>query len=81
MTCYELQPGPQGATVLDVTANGVLTFGISPVIFHPGPINVYMARAPSGNVLDFDGKGNHWFKVYGDTPTFTESGMVWPSDG
>lgn len=81
MTCYELQSGAQGATVLDVTAGGTLTFGISPNIYHPGPVNVYMARAPSGNVLNFDGKGNVWFKVYSDAPSITSNGLTWPSDG
>lgn len=74
-------PGPQNATVLDVTAGGTLTFGISPNIYHPGPVNVYMAKAPSGDVLDFDGKGTHWFKVYGDKPAFGPSGMIFPSQG
>jgi hypothetical protein len=80
MTCYQLAPGAQGASVLDVTAGGKLTFGIAPNIYHPGPVNVYMARAPNG-ATSFDGKGNVWFKVYGDAPTVTSSALTWPSDG
>ncbi|KEY65695.1 hypothetical protein S7711_07523 [Stachybotrys chartarum IBT 7711] len=80
MTCYQLSPGASGATVLDVTAGGRLTFEIAPNIYHPGPVNVYMARAP-GSVVDFDGKGQVWFKVYSDRPTVTSSSLQWPSDG
>lgn len=80
MTCYELASGPQGAGVLDVTAGGQITFTISPNIYHPGPVNVYMAKAPSGNVLNFDGKGNVWFKVYEDRPEFVSYGLKFPSE-
>lgn len=80
MTCYQLAPGSEGATVLDVTAGGVVTFGIAPNIYHPGPVNVYMAKAP-GSVADFDGKGNVWFKIYNDGPTLTSGALTWPSNG
>lgn len=32
-------------------------------IRHPGPFTVYMSKAPTGNVKDYDGSGD-WFKVY-----------------
>lgn len=80
MTCYQLADGSEGATVLDVTAGGTVTFDISPDIYHPGPVNVYMAKAPS-SVTDFDGKGDVFFKIYNDGPTVGSSGLVWPSDG
>lgn len=80
MTCYQLAAGAQGATVLDVTAGKTVTFGINPNIYHPGPVNVYMAKAP-GSVTDFDGKGNVWFKIYNDKPTVGGSSLSWPSDG
>ncbi|KAL8306381.1 hypothetical protein RB597_003091 [Gaeumannomyces tritici] len=31
-------------------------------VFHPGPITIYMSKAP-GDVRDYDGSGD-WFKVY-----------------
>ena len=32
-------------------------------IFHPGPLGVYLSRAPTGNVLEYDGSGE-WFRIY-----------------
>lgn len=80
MTCYQLAAGAEGATVLDVTAGGKVTFGIAPNIYHPGPVNVYMAKA-SGSVTDFDGKGNVWFKIYNDGPSLVDGALSWPSNG
>ena len=80
MTCYELQPGTPAPETLAVTAGGSVTFGVSPNIYHAGPVDVYMAKAP-GKAADFDGKGAVWFKIYGDQPTITSGGISWPSDG
>ncbi|KAI9896287.1 hypothetical protein N3K66_008459 [Trichothecium roseum] len=79
MTCYELQPGTPAPETLAVTAGGSVTFGVSPNIYHAGPVDVYMAKAP-GKAADFDGKGAVWFKIYGDQPTITSGGISWPSD-
>ncbi|KAJ0339455.1 hypothetical protein COL922a_004377 [Colletotrichum nupharicola] len=38
-------------------------------VSHPGPVNFYMAKAPSGSITNFDGSGKVWFKVYNDGPT------------
>ncbi|KAH0422843.1 hypothetical protein CcaCcLH18_12577 [Colletotrichum camelliae] len=89
MTCYQLAPGNEGATVLDVTAGS--TIGLFKLAFtikgkladnqllegynakasvsHPGPVNFYMAKAPSGSITNFDGSGKVWFKIYNDGPT------------
>jgi len=80
MTCYELQPGTPAPDTLPVSAGGTLTFQINPNIYHPGPVNVYMAKAP-GSAADFDGKGNVWFKIYSDKPTITSQSITFPSDG
>jgi hypothetical protein len=80
MTCYELSPGSKTSGVLDVRAGGSITMGTSPAIFHPGPLLVYMAKAPS-NVVDFDGKGAVWFKIYEDKPNVTPNAITWPNDG
>jgi hypothetical protein len=81
MTCYELQPGTAAPQTLPVTAGNSITFQIAPNIYHQGPVNVYMAKAPSGNAANFDGKGNVWFKVYEDAPKITSSSIEWPSNG
>ena len=80
MTCYELNPGEPAPETLPVTAGGSVTFGIAPNIYHPGPVNVYMAKAP-GLAEDFDGKGKVWFKIYEDKPTITSSSIEFPSNG
>ncbi|KAI8235838.1 Transcription elongation factor SPT5 [Colletotrichum sp. SAR 10_99] len=96
MTCYQLAPGNEGATVLDVTAGS--TIGVFKLAFtikgkltdnqflkgynakasvsHPGPVNFYMAKAPSGSITNFDGSGKVWFKVYNDGPTVTSNGKT-----
>ncbi|KAJ1324494.1 Auxiliary Activity family 9 (formerly GH61) [Microdochium nivale] len=79
MTCYERNPGTSSASTLPVTAGGTMTFGIAPSMYHPGPLNIYMARAPSGSAATFDGKGAVWFKVYEDKPKVVGSGIEWPN--
>lgn len=79
MTCYERNPGTASST-LNVNAGGALTFGIAPNIYHPGPLNIYMAKAPS-SASSFDGKGAVWFKVYGDQPKVSSGGIEWPNNG
>ena len=80
MTCYELSPGTPAPDTLPITAGQSLTFDINPNIYHPGPVDVYMAKAPS-TAASFDGKGPVWFKIYGDSPTITSSSISWPSNG
>lgn len=80
MTCYELEPGTPAPETLPVKAGDTVTFQINPNIYHPGPVNVYMAKAP-GTAADFDGKGSVWFKIYGDEAIITESSIDFPSDG
>ncbi|KAL2881236.1 hypothetical protein SGCOL_003527 [Colletotrichum sp. CLE4] len=82
MTCYQLAPGNEGATVLDVTAGSTIGYNAKASISHPGPINFYMAKAPSGtSITNWDGSGKNWFKIYSDGPTVTSSGLTWPTNG
>ncbi|KAK7955307.1 hypothetical protein PG996_016115 [Apiospora saccharicola] len=81
MTCYA--SGNQGAKTLSVSAGDTVGFTIDPAIQHPGPMQYYLAKAPSGQTADsFDGKGNVWFKIYQDGPKFGTgvNGLSWPSD-
>ncbi|KAI9152014.1 putative endo-beta-1,4-glucanase D [Paramyrothecium foliicola] len=80
MTCYELSPGSKTPGVLEVTAGRTITFEAAPNVYHPGPLLVYMAKAPS-SAVDFDGKGAVWFKVYEDKPIVSSGGIKWPNDG
>ncbi|KAH9225723.1 lytic polysaccharide monooxygenase [Colletotrichum gloeosporioides 23] len=81
MTCYQLAPGNEGATVLDVTAGSTIGYNAKASVSHPGPVNFYMAKAPSGSITNFDGSGKVWFKVYNDGPTVTSNGLTWPTSG
>ncbi|KAK1725456.1 hypothetical protein CaCOL14_009556 [Colletotrichum acutatum] len=82
MTCYQLAPGNEGATVLDITAGSTIGYNAKASISHPGPINFYMAKAPSGtSITNWDGSGKNWFKIYSDGPTVTSSGLTWPTNG
>ncbi|KAF4924623.1 Endo-beta-1,4-glucanase D [Colletotrichum viniferum] len=75
MTCYQLAPGNEGATVLDVAAGSTIGYNAKASVSHPGPVNFYMAKAPSGSITNFDGSGKVWFKVYNDGPTVTSNGI------
>ena len=47
-------------------------------MYHPGPVNVYLAKAPS-TAAAFNGKGNVWFKIFNDQPRTTASEISWPN--
>ncbi|KAL2194512.1 glycoside hydrolase family 61 protein [Corynascus similis CBS 632.67] len=82
LTCY--QAAAQGAPqTLDVKAGDSVTFSVDSELGHPGPLQFYMAKVPSGQTAaDFDGSGAVWFKIYHDGPSGlgTES-ITWPSSG
>lgn len=83
MTCYELNPGTGAPKIASVTAGSTFTFRVDPSIQHPGPLQFYMAKAPSGKTAaTFDGKGSAWFKIYQDGPSgLGTSSITWPSSG
>lgn len=63
-TCYDVvtQASAQTISVAAGSQLGIMSDG---TIYHPGVVNVYMAKAPSGNVSSFAGNsGAVWFKVY-----------------
>jgi hypothetical protein len=80
MSCYELTPGTAAPQTLAVTAGGSVTFGIAPNIYHAGPVNVYLAKAPS-TAASFNPSGAVWFKIYGDQPSITSSSISWANNG
>ncbi|TFY62640.1 hypothetical protein EVG20_g6629 [Dentipellis fragilis] len=85
-TCYDTQTDPTAETIT-VAAGQQLGIMSDGTIYHPGVVNVYMAKAPS-DVDSFDGSGTTWFKVYqisavtdgGSTITFpAEASLESPS--
>nr|QDV60872.1 LPMO9H [Malbranchea cinnamomea] len=79
--CYE-NPGRPAAKTLSVAAGSTVGFTVSPSIYHPGPLQFYMARVPDGQTADsWDGSGQVWFKIFEQGPQIDPSGLTWPSDG
>jgi len=76
--CYNSQH-LQNATTITVAAGSQLGIVGDDFIYHPGVVNVYMAKAPS-DVTNWDGSGAVWFKVYQITAV-TDGGtsISWPS--
>ncbi|KAK1579255.1 family 61 glycosyl hydrolase [Colletotrichum navitas] len=63
-----------------VKAGDELGFTAESDISHPGPLAVYMSKAPSG-VASYKGDGD-WFKVYElTTSDITSAGLQWASNG
>ncbi|THH28200.1 hypothetical protein EUX98_g5979 [Antrodiella citrinella] len=79
--CYDSQTDPTAETI-SVAAGSQLGIMSDGTIYHPGVVNVYMAKAPS-DVDSFAGDGTVWFKVYqisavtngGESITFPAEGV------
>ncbi|KAF8155734.1 glycoside hydrolase family 61 protein [Crassisporium funariophilum] len=69
--CYTSATGAS-ATTVNVAAGSQIGMQSNGAVYHPGVINVYMAKAPS-DVTKWDGSGNVWFKVY-EVPAITNGG-------
>lgn len=85
LRCYDsAEPGT--ATTIDVTAGQQMGIMSDGTIYHPGVVNVYMAKAPD-SVDGWAGDGDVWFKVYqitavtngGESITFPAEGKSFPS--
>ncbi|KAJ6473610.1 glycoside hydrolase family 61 protein [Mycena vitilis] len=75
--CYDSATAGTASTIA-VAAGSTLGIACDQTIYHPGArhgtslfnsrsdhvVNVYMAKAPTGNVSSFAGDGAVWFKVY-----------------
>ncbi|KAK1991010.1 hypothetical protein LX36DRAFT_753843 [Colletotrichum falcatum] len=63
-----------------VNAGDSLGFTVESDISHPGPLAVYLSKAPSG-VASYKGDGD-WFKVYElSTSEINAAGLQWASSG
>ncbi|CAK5272362.1 unnamed protein product [Mycena citricolor] len=88
--CYDsaFSNGIGTATTTKAAAGSAVTFNVfgNPSnLYHPGVLNVYMAKAPTGtDVSKWDPTGAVWFKVYqisavtdgGSTITFPATGLA-----
>ncbi|PIL24712.1 hypothetical protein GSI_12598 [Ganoderma sinense ZZ0214-1] len=78
--CYDSQTNPTAETIT-VAAGQQLGIMSDGTIYHPGVVNVYMAKAP-GDVDSFAGDGAVWFKVY-QISAVTDGGksITFPAEG
>ncbi|KAG7448519.1 glycoside hydrolase family 61 protein [Guyanagaster necrorhizus] len=78
LRCYDSATGAT-ATTITVAADSELGIMSDGTMYHPGVVNVYMAKA-SCDVDSFAGDGAVWFKVY-EIPPVTNGGtsITFPS--
>lgn len=63
-----------------VAAGAQVGFTVADNIGHPGPLTVYLSKAP-GDVSEYDGSGE-WFKIWElGTSEITSAGLQWASNG
>ncbi|KZT31813.1 endoglucanase II [Sistotremastrum suecicum HHB10207 ss-3] len=76
--CYDSATNPTTSTV-SIAAGSQLGIECDNTIYHPGVVNVYMAKAPS-SVTGWAGDGAVWFKVY-QISAVTNGGtsISWPA--
>lgn len=66
---------------MSVAAGSTVGFTAKASISHPGPLQFYMAKVPSGKTAaNWDGSGTVWFKIFGQGPNFGSS-LTWASNG
>ncbi|KAF2751738.1 lytic polysaccharide monooxygenase [Sporormia fimetaria CBS 119925] len=79
--CYEVAPGTSAQTYT-VNAGDTVGFTAQTSISHPGPLQFYMAKVPSGQTAaTWDGSGNVWFKIWEEKAQITSSSISWASNG
>lgn len=80
--CYELSPGTGAPGTYEVAAGSTIGFTAVTSISHPGTLQFYMAKVPSGKTAaNWDGSGDVWFKIFEQGPTISGGSLSWPSDG
>jgi len=72
----------KSASTQTVAAGSNIGFTAKASISHPGPLQVYLAKVPSGKTAaTWDGSGNVWFKIFGQGPSGLGSSLTWPTNG
>ncbi|KAF7971754.1 hypothetical protein HWV62_16346 [Athelia sp. TMB] len=79
LRCYDSATAGTASTVT-IAAGSTLGIQSDGTIYHPGVVNVYLAKAPSSGVATFAGDGAVWFKVY-QISAVTNGGtsISWPA--
>jgi hypothetical protein len=79
--CYEnANAGARKAGTMTVAAGSSVSFKASPNIFHPGPLQFYMAKVPAGvEPSTWSGEGNVWFKIYAEQAKSSGGQLSWGS--
>ncbi|PSN63120.1 magnesium-bound glycoside hydrolase 61 isoform E from Thiela Terrestris [Corynespora cassiicola Philippines] len=76
--CYTT--GAKSAQTMSVAAGSSVGFKANPNIFHPGPLQFYMAKVPTGqNAATWDGSGQVWFKIYAEQAKVSGGQLSWDS--
>lgn len=77
--CY-LDPSMPATQTMTVAAGSQVGFTAVPAIYHPGPLQFYMAKVPDGQTAaSWDGSGQVWFKISALGPTITSSAITFPA--
>lgn len=77
--CYT-SSGRRAPQTQSVAAGSSVSFQASPNIFHPGPLQFYMAKVPSGaTAATWEGTGSVWFKIYAEKATASNNQLSWAS--
>ncbi|CAO2657650.1 Nn.00g037760.m01.CDS01 [Neocucurbitaria sp. VM-36] len=77
--CYTTS-GTKAPSIKTVAAGSSVGFTASPNIFHPGPLQFYLAKVPEGQTAaTWDGTGNVWFKIYAEKATVSGGQLSWAS--
>lgn len=70
------------ASTLTVQAGSNVGFWMDSGISHPGPLQFYLAKVPTGKIgATWDGSGPVWFKIFEEKPTIAPYQITWPSNG
>jgi hypothetical protein len=83
---YNAMDYAERTKVVEIEAGSTVGMRISPqtgeYIFHQGPLQVYMSKAPTGNVKEYDGSGD-WFKISQQTTCWpgTLDSEAWCANG
>lgn len=67
---------------MTIAAGSTIGFTADTSVSHPGTLQFYMAKVPSGQTAStWDGDGAVWFKILSQGPNIAPSGLTWPSQG
>ncbi|KAG8704805.1 hypothetical protein FRC11_009572, partial [Ceratobasidium sp. 423] len=68
-------------SISTVAAGSTVGFQSDIALIHPGPLQVYLGKVPSGQTAaTWDGSGANWFKIYAIGADFSSGSLAWPTD-